>query len=284
MRSIDIPLCEAAINPYISIIGPIESAAKRISIMGSCNKVAGMTSPLILSAVLLKNATSLETTITKTTDLVLKNGLLTELASRIVPPYVILTGILIALAIFLRLSPLPEINTDKEEDKDTLIPQVAKTSVFQFPHLLLGVLCLFVYVGVEVLAGDAIGTYGKAQGLPLDVTKNFTSFTLLAMLLGYITGIFTIPKIISQQTGLKISAILGMIFSVGAFATTGYVAIGFIAALGLANALKCPAIFPPPITALAKFTNTRSRLLIMGIARGAIFPLVYRSLKHHLPF
>ncbi|HEX9514083.1 MAG TPA: sugar MFS transporter [Puia sp.] len=285
IQSTGMSLLQTAINPYISIIGPIESAAKRISIMGICNKVAGMTSPLILSAVLLKNATSLETTITKTTDLVLKNGLLTELASRIVPPYVILTGILIALAIFLRLSPLPEINTDKEEDKDTLIPQVAKTSVFQFPHLLLGVLCLFVYVGVEVLAGDAIGTYGKAQGLPLDVTKNFTSFTLLAMLLGYITGIFTIPKIISQQTGLKISAILGMIFSVGAFATTGYVAIGFIAALGLANALMWPAIFPLAISGLGKFTKTGSGLLIMGIAGGAIFPLVYSSLKDklHLP-
>ena len=253
--------------------------------MGICNKVAGIASPFILSAVLLKNATSLETTITQTTDLILKNSLLTELASRIVTPYVVLTTILIALAIFLRLSPLPEINTEKDDDQATLLPQVAKTSILQFPHLLLGVLCIFVYVGVEVLAGDAIGTYGKAQGLPLDVTKNFTSFTLMAMLAGYIAGIFTIPKIISQQTGLKISAVLGMIFSVGAFATTGYVAIAFIAALGLANALMWPAIFPLAISGLGKFTKTGAGLLIMGIAGGAIFPLVYSSLKDklHLP-
>ena len=285
IQSTGMSLLQTAMNPYMSIIGPIESAAKRISIMGICNKIAGIISPLILGVVLLKNATSLETTITHTTDLVLKNNLLAELASRIVPPYIVLTAILVSLGIFLRLSPLPEIDTDKEDEQDTLSPQVAKTSVFQFPHLLLGVLCIFVYVGVEVLAGDAIGTYGKAMGLPLDVTKNFTSYTLLAMLVGYVTGIFTIPKIISQQTGLKISAMLGLLFSIGAFATTGYVAIGFIAALGLANALMWPAIFPLAISGLGKFTKTGSGLLIMGIAGGAVFPLIYSSLKDkaHLP-
>jgi glucose/galactose transporter len=285
IQSTGMSLLQTAINPYISIIGPIESAAKRISIMGICNKVAGMISPLILGAVLLKNASSLEKSITGATDLVLKNELLTELASRIVPPYIILTAILVTLAILIRLSPLPEIDTDKEEDKGIHSQQDTRTSVFQFPHLLLGVLCLFVYVGVEVMAGDAIGTYGKSQGLPLDITKNFTFFTLLAMLFGYIAGIFTIPKIISQQTGLKISAVLGVIFSTGAFVTTGYTAIAFIALLGLANALMWPAIFPLAISGLGRFTKTGSGLLVMGIVGGGVFTLIYSSLKDkvHLP-
>ena len=286
IQSTGMSFLQTAVNPYISIIGPIDSAAKRISIMGICNKVAGMISPIILGAVLLNNATALEKSITGTTDKLAKETLLNELASRIVPPYIVLTSVLVALALLLRLSRLPEVDTDKEEaaaDLPTL--QNTKTSVFQFPHLLLGVLCIFVYVGVEVLAGDAIGTYGKAQGLPLDITKNFTFYTLLAMLVGYVAGIFTIPKIISQQTGLKISAVLGLIFATGTFLTTGYLAIAFIALLGLANALMWPAIFPLAISGLGKFTKIGSALLVMGIIGGGVFTPIYGILKDkvHLP-
>jgi glucose/galactose transporter len=175
-------------------------------------------------------------------------------------------------------SSLPEMDTDKNEDTVSAASK-SKTSIFQFPHLLLGVLCIFLYVGAEVLAGDAIGIYGRAEGLPLDVTRYFTTFTLLAMLLGYVAGVLTIPKIISQQQGLKISAMLGIIISVGIFSTHGYASIVLIALLGLANALMWPAIFPLAINRLGKFTKTGSALLIMGIAGGAVIPLVYSSLK-----
>ena len=284
VQSTGMSILQTAVNPYISIIGPIESAAKRISIMGICNKTAGMISPIVLGAVVLKNATALEGRINASKDAVVKTQLLDQLASRIVTPYIILTIVLVLLAVFIRLSPLPEIDTEEEA---VTTPGAAKTkdSIFQFPHLWLGVLCLFLYVGVEVMAGDAIGTYGKAQGLPLDITKYFTFFTLLAMLAGYVAGIFTIPGIISQQTGLKISAILGILFSIGAYFTTGYAAISFIALLGLANALMWPAIFPLAISGLGRFTKTGSALLIMGIVGGGILPLVYSNLKdvRHLP-
>ncbi|HZK65737.1 MAG TPA: sugar MFS transporter [Puia sp.] len=277
VQGMGLALLQTASNPYITIIGPIESAAKRISIMGICNKTAGMISPLILGALILKNATLLETQINATSNLAEKGSLLQELAERVITPYAIITGILILLAFMIWFSPLPEIDTDQEvrvvEDRK------GKSSVFQFPYLLLGVLCLFLYVGAEVMAGDAIGTYGKTQGLPLDVTKYFTFFTLAAMLVGYVAGIFTIPKIISQQTGLKISAVLGILFSTAVFLTHGYTSIVFIALLGLANAMIWPAIWPLAISGLGRFTKTGSALLIMGIAGGAIIPLIYSSLK-----
>lgn len=277
VQSTGMSILQTAVNPYISIIGPIESAAKRISIMGICNKIAGMISPIVLGAIVLKNATALETRINTSTNPIIKEGLLTQLASRIVPPYIILTIVLILLAVAIRLSPLPEIDTDKADA--TSPGHQAKKSIFEFPHLWLGVLCLFLYVGVEVMAGDAIGTYGKAQGLPLDITKYFTFFTLLAMLAGYVAGIFTIPSVISQQTGLKISAILGIFFSIGAWLSTGYVAISFIALLGLANALMWPAIFPLAISGLGRHTKTGSALLVMGIVGGGILPLLYSYFK-----
>lgn len=277
VQSAGMSILQTAVNPYISIIGPIESAAKRISIMGICNKTAGMISPIVLGAIVLKNATALEHGINTAIDPVIREGLLNQLASRVVPPYIILTVVLVLLAFLIRLSPLPEIDTNRSDAP--VAGRQAKDSIFQFPHLWLGVLCLFLYVGVEVMAGDAIGIYGKAQGLPLDITKYFTFFTLLAMLAGYVAGIFTIPSVISQQTGLKISAILGILFSIGAWLTTGYAAISCIALLGLANALMWPAIFPLAISGLGRFTKTGSALLVMGIIGGGILPLVYSYCK-----
>ncbi len=269
-------LLQTAVNPYISIIGPIESAAKRISIMGICNKVAGMLSPIILGALVLKNATAIESQVATATTALQKTQLLDELALRVIPPYIVMAVVLVLLALMIRQSKLPEI----EETGDS--PQTdtqEKSSVFQFPHLVLGVLCLFLYVGAEVMAGDAIGTYGKALGIPLDETKYFTTFTLFAMLAGYVAGIFTIPKIISQQKALSISAVLGIVFTICVFLSTGYMAITFIALLGLANALMWPAIFPLAIDGLGRFTKTGSALLIMGIAGGALMPLLYTTLK-----
>ena len=142
--------------------------------------------------------------------------LLSELAKRVITPYIIIAIILVIMAIMIKKSSLPEI-ASAEKERLSYKPSLQKTSVLQFPHLLLGVLCLFLYVGVEVMAGDAIGTYGKHMGMPLDQTKYFTAFTLFAMLAGYVIGIFTIPKIVSQQKALAISAILGIIFSTGCF-------------------------------------------------------------------
>ncbi len=279
IQGMGLALLQTASNPYISIIGPIESAAKRISIMGICNKIAGISSPLILSAVLLKDANSLEQNINKATSIAEKEGLLNALSARVINPYIILAVVLAILAFLLLKSPLPEPPAEEEENTTTINTASNKKSIWEFPHLLLGALCIFLYVGVEVMAGDAIGIYGKAMGMPLEETKKFTSFTLAAMLVGYVIGIFTIPKLISQQTALRVSALLGIAFSIGVFVTSGYTAIIFIALLGLANALMWPAIWPLAIDKLGKFTKTGSALLVMGIAGGAIIPLIYASLK-----
>jgi glucose/galactose transporter len=191
--------------------------------------------------------------------------------------------ILALLSFWILKSALPEI---KASDVNTQ-PQAstkAKTSIFQFPYLILGAICIFVYVGVEVMAGDAIGRYGKGFNIPTDETKYFTSFTLAGMLVGYVIGLITIPKFISQQTALKISALLGIVFTMAALFTTGYISVGFVAALGLANALMWPAIWPLAIDGLGKFTERGSALLIMGIAGGAIIPKIFASLKDAYDF
>ena len=268
-------LLQAASNPYISIIGPIESAAKRISIMGICNKIAGIIAPLVLSTIVLKNATALEEQINTATDAAQKSLLLDSLASRVIGPYIVMAIVLVIVAFFIKRSSLPEIDTSGNDAGST---GTEKTSILQYPYLLLGVLCIFLYVGVEVMAGDVIGTYGNQMGMSLDKTKYFTSFTLAAMLVGYIIGIITIPKIMSQSMSLRISAILGLIFTTCAYLTDGYTAVTFIALLGLANALMWPAIWPLAIDKLGKYTQLGAGLLVMGIVGGGVLPQVYGGL------
>ena len=275
-------LLQTASNPYVSILGPIESAAKRISIMGICNKTAGILSPIILSLFVLKGINKLEEKVNNAPSEQVKEAILNDFASKVYVPYLVMAVILLALALWILRSPLPEIKGS--EANVTQEGQRNKTSIFQFPHLWLGAICIFVYVGVEVMAGDAIGIYGKGFGIPTDQTKYFTSFTLGAMLLGYIAGLASIPKYISQQKALAVSAILGILFTAGAFLTSNYISVGFVAALGFANAMMWPSIFPLAINRLGRFTEKGAAILIMGIVGGAIIPKAFASLKEHYNF
>ena len=275
VQGMGLALLQTASNPYISIVGPIESAARRISIMGICNKVAGVLSPIILGAIVLEGASAIKTRIEDVGNAAVRAELLQALAHRVIGPYVVMAAVLVLLALMIRLSPLPEIDTDGDEGADG---GGRATSVFQFPHLVLGALCIFVYVGVEVMAGDVIGLYGKSLGLSLDTTKNLTWATLSCMVVGYILGILFIPRFIKQETALKISALIGLVLTPLAFVTHGYVSILFIALLGLANAPMWPAIFPMGIAGLGRFTKTGSAILIMGIAGGAVIPQIWARL------
>jgi len=266
-------LLQTASNPYITIVGPIESAAKRISIMGICNKLAGMLAPVILGAVVLHDSDTLETSLAAM-DAAARTVALDDLALRVIGPYTIMAIALFVLGLFVRFSPLPD-QVNEEEATHASTGSTGKSSVLQFPQLVFGALAIFFYVGAEVIAGDAIGVYGQSQGIPLSETKNFTAWTLGAMLVGYVIGIIAIPKFITQARALRFSAIAGLLFSVLAMCTSGYVSVFFIALLGLANALMWPAIWPLAIEGLGRFTKTGSALLIMGIAGGAVLTPIF---------
>ncbi len=277
VQGMGLALLQTASNPYISVIGPLESAASRISIMGICNKVAGALSPLILGAIVLKGASETEARVKAAASAAERLQLLQELSHRVITPYVVMAAVLFLLALLIRVSPLPEIDRTRDGGADGAVAE-GRASVWRYPHLLLGVLCIFVYVGVEVMAGDVIGPYAKSLGLALDQVKNLTSYTLWSMVAGYTIGVFMIPKHLKQETALKLSAISGIGLACAAYATTGRTAITFIALLGFANSLMWPAIFPLAIDGLGRFTKIGSALLIMGIAGGAIVPQVYGRL------
>jgi len=274
-------LLQTASNPYISILGPIDSAAQRIAFMGICNKFAGILAPLLIGALVLHGIGDLDQQV-KAADPAARTMLLDTFAAKIHLPYMIMAGALVLLAVWVVRSSLPEIKPAGANDERAI--GHSGRSIFSFPHLWLGVLCLFLYVGVEVMAGDAIGTYGQGFGLPLDQTKFFTAFTLGAMLLGYVVGLLVIPRFVSQQRYLAVSAMLGVLFTLGAYITHGYASVMFVAALGFANAMMWPAIFPLAIKGLGRHTEAASALLIMGIVGGALIPQVFVHLKEHIDF
>jgi MFS transporter, FHS family, L-fucose permease len=291
-------LLQTASNPYITIIGPRESAAKRISIMGIANKFAGAIAPIILASIILKDSHILEEKLASAADAASRGILLDELALRVIGPYIIMAVILVLLGLLLKFAHLPEVDTDAEEESAGETNST-RTSIWQFPHLLLGVVALFFYVGVEVIAGDTIIRYGQSIGISMESAKYYTSLTLVAMIIGYLAGIALIPKYLRQVTALRICTLLGVIFSLGAILTPASlsfslpfadlvtfnplslelpVTVLFVALLGLANALVWPAMWPLALNGLGRFTKTGSAMLIMAIAGGAILPLLYGKL------
>ncbi len=291
-------LLQTASNPYITIIGPPESAAKRMSIMGIANKFAGAIAPIILASIILKDSKVLEDKLAQAADQVIRTGLLDELAGRVIMPYLVMAAVLVLLGLLLRFAHLPEVDTDAE-DETSSESYSRKTSVWQFPHLILGVIALFFYVGVEVIAGDSIIRYGQSIGIAMESAKFYTSLTLFGMIIGYSSGIIFIPRYISQVTALKLCTIFGVIFSLGAILTPAHlvftipfidimtlksielvlpVTVLFVALLGLANSLVWPAMWPLTLNGLGRFTKTGSALMVMAIAGGALLPLLYGKL------
>ena len=275
IQGIGMTLLQTASNPYITILGPMESAAKRIAIMGIANKVAGGLGSVIFGAILLSGIDGIKEKL-NIVDETEKESLLNTMADSVITPYIVMAIVLFLLGLLIRKAPLPNVEAAPIEVSES--GEKAKTSILQFPHLWLGVLALFLYVGVEVVAGDTIISYGISLNIPVEEAKFFTLFTLMAMVVTYALGVFLIPKYISQSFALKVSAILGIILSFCIVYTSGFTSVLFVAALGIANALVWPAIWPLALTGLGKFTKTASALLIMAISGGAIIPPLYGTL------
>jgi glucose/galactose transporter len=272
-------LLQTAANPYVTILGPIESAAKRISVMGIANKVAGALGSLIFGALLLSGIDEVNEKIS-TVSGPEKEVMLDNMANSVYVPYLVMAAVLALLAVLIRKAPLPHV--EAEPIKETVQGQSEKTSIFQFPQLIFGVVTLFMYVGVEVIAGDSIIAYGLSLGLPVEQAKWFTTFTLFAMVGTYALGVILIPKIISQKTALLLSGLLGIILSLVIVNTSGFTSVLLVASLGIANALVWPAVWPLALDGLGKFTKTAAAFLIMAISGGAILTPLYGRLVDYL--
>ncbi|MDN7126101.1 glucose/galactose MFS transporter [Pseudidiomarina terrestris] len=281
-------LLQTASNPYIVRIGPHESAAARIAIMGILNKLAGVFAPLFFTWLVLADFPNVSAASIAELSASERAAQVSAMAANIIPPYVGMGIAMFVLALGLFGIKLPHIREEAPSGADV------HTSVLRYPQLVLGAMALFFYVGVEVIAGDTIGMYGSRLGLAN--YSSLTSYVMAAMVIGYVLGLLLIPRLLSQQQALTASAALGLLFS-GALLmssdTSTAIAsllwgwssvpvvpnsVALLALLGLANAMVWPAIWPLALADLGKFTARGSAILIMGIAGGAVLPLVYGGL------
>ena len=285
-------ILQIASNPYIVKIGPKETAAVRISIMGILNKLAGFLAPIVFTTLVLGEFAEVNVQSIAALTESERIAQIAALAGGLVLPYTYMAIALLVLAVLLKLSSLPDLVLEKPESVD------AETgSLKAYPQLILGVITLFLYVGVEVIAGDTIGLFGSQLGL--DNATSLTSYTMAFMVLGYLIGLVLIPRFIDQAHALAGSAILGIILSIAIVFSDvqstsissvlwGWLgiaelpnAITLIAILGFANALIWPAVWPLALDGLYSLTARGSAWLIMGISGGAVLPVLYGFLAEH---
>lgn len=268
-------LLQTAANPYITILGPIESAGQRNSIMGVFNKIAGILSQRLVGPILLLNADSIITGIT-TMSAADKLAALDTMALRVINPYIIITVLLLVMAIIMWVVALPVV---EEEEANAAPEGYSHKSIWLFPNLLLGVFALFCAEGTESITSYYIIPYGQSMGFTTAASQVFVDYIIYAMLAGYIVGILVIPKYITQARALATCAMLGICFSIGAMLTTGLSSVLCVIAMGFCNALNWPCIWPLALNGLGRFTKTAAAFLIMAIAGDAIFPVLYAQLN-----
>ncbi|OOG73677.1 sugar MFS transporter [Algoriphagus sp. A40] len=274
---------QTAANPYVTVLGPKERAAQRISVMGIFNKGAGILAPIIFAAVILRVGDTELFQQLETMAEAEKNAALDELIRRVIVPYAVVGTVLLALGILVRFSPLPEIDTE-HESIELAEANSGKTSILQFPHLILGAVGIFLHVGTQVIAIDTVIAYANSFGIGLMEAKVFPSYTLASTILGYLIGISLIPKVISQVNILRICTLLGSVFTLLIIFTSGQVtllgitsdvSIWFVVLLGLANSLVWAGIWPLALDGLGRFTKLGASVMIMGLCGNAIMPLIY---------
>ncbi|MEY2596414.1 MAG: hypothetical protein RI965_1686 [Bacteroidota bacterium] len=286
---VGLAILQTAANPYITILGPKESAAQRISIMGIFNKGAGIVAPLLFAAVVLKATDTDLFAQLSSMSADQKAPLLDELIRRVIKPYMVVGTVLFLLGLLVRFSPLPEIDTEKESE-EVAHANAEKKSIFDFPHLILGALAIFLHVGTQIISIDTIINYAISMNIPLLEAKSFPAYVLTATIIGYIMGIIAIPKYISQVNALRLCTTLGITLTF--LITTNHtevnilghhtsISIWFVVLLGLANSLVWAAIWPLALDGLGRFTKLGASLLIMGLSGNALIPLVYGSIADH---
>ena len=276
-------IIQTAANPYITILGPIERAAQRFSLMGIFNKGAGILAPLVFASVILKatdNDLFRQIPMMSADE---KEIALTELIRRVIVPYICLGLLLVGCAVFMRFSPLPEINTE-HESPELAETNATKNTIFHFPHLILGAIGIFVHVGAQVIAVDTVISYANSMDVQILEAKAFPSYTLTAQVCGYVLGLVTIPRFIKQVNALRFCTMLGtvltllIVYAHGNVTILGHntdVSIWFVVLLGFANSLIWAGMWPLALDGLGKFTKIGASVMIMGLCGNAIMPLVY---------
>ncbi len=275
-------ILQSVANPFVTIIGPHESAAKRISVMGICNKFAGIIAPLLFAALVIRPE---DKAIMEQVEAGLlagsaKDMALDEMIRGVIVPYAILSVILFVFGILFYKSPIRDINPDR--DNRTAETGEARKSVWRYPYLVLGVIALFAHLGSQQISVSTIIGYAQGMGMSLEAAKVFPSYALICILSGYILGVIVIPNYITQQKALVVCTVTGLILSVLVLVLPQEASIWSLVLLGIPNSLIYAGIWPLAIRGLGKWTSMGSSLLVMALCGNAVLSLLYGYVSDHI--
>jgi MFS transporter, FHS family, L-fucose permease len=275
-------LLQAAVNPYVANIGPIQSTAQRVGFLGLANKIAGIFSITVLGSLFLLNADDIIASIGKA-GITERARILDLYALKIVGPYIVISSVLLLLAALIYFSNLPEINESKVESDGIARELKPRSSIFHYPWLILGVISMLFAISCEIIPVDGIIIYSRSLGIPIEEARHFPTYTLVAMLLGYLSSIILIPKYLSQNRALQLCAVWGILLSIGSFLGAGRISIYCLILTGVGTAMLWGTIWGLSLRELGKYTKIGSAMLLMGIIGGAVLPVLFGRLIDHNP-
>lgn len=275
-------ILQSVANPFVTIIGPYESAAKRISVMGICNKFAGIIAPLVFAALVIRpqDKEVMDMVEAGLLDGPAKEAALDGMIRGVIVPYVVLAVLLFVFGIIFFKSPVQDINPNNANASDS--SDGDRKSIWSYPYLVLGVIALFCHLGSQQISVSTIIGYAQSTGLDLEAAKVFPSYTLGCILLGYLLGVFFIPKYISQQKSLVVCTITGLVLSTLVLILPLRASIWSLVLLGIPNSLIYAGIWPLAIRGLGRWTSLGSSLLVMALCGNAVLPLIYGYVSDHI--
>ncbi len=275
-------ILQSVANPFVTIIGPHESAAKRISVMGICNKFAGIIAPLLFAAVVIRpqDKAIMESIEAGLLEGTAKQVALDQMIHGVIVPYVVLAAFLFIFGIIFYKSPIKDINPNT--DNKSTGTEGDRQSVWAYPYLILGVIALFCHLGSQQISIATIIEYARGLGYSIDAAQVFPSYTLGCILIGYLLGILFIPKYISQQKALVVCTVTGLILSILVLVLPGKSSLWAVVLLGIPNSLIYAGIWPLAIRGLGKWTTLGSSLLVMMLCGSAIMTLLYGLMTDYM--
>jgi FHS family L-fucose permease-like MFS transporter len=274
-----VTILQVAANPYVTILGPPATASSRLNLTQAFNTLGDTVAPYFGSILILGGAATAAAHAASTHGAELTRA---QQASSVKLPYYVLAGILILLAAAIALYKFPRLEVTKDFRPGSMADE-KQDSVWNHPHLYLGAIAIFIYVGAEVSIGSFLVKYladPTIAGMPLEAAAKMVAFYWGGMMVGRFVGSALMQKISAPKL-LALSGV-GAAFLVGcSLLGTGHFAEITILAVGLFNSIMFPTIFTLAVAELGPLTGRGSGLVVQGIVGGAVIPVFMGYLADH---
>jgi FHS family L-fucose permease-like MFS transporter len=267
-----ITLLQVAANPYVTALGPVDTASSRLNLTQAFNSLGTTLAPYFGALLILSNAIKNTDELASLNTEQLSVYQATQ-AAAVQNPYLFLAAVLFALAALFALLKLPKIAL---EPGNQSIQTDEQGSAWQSPVLLLGAGAIFVYVGGEVAIGSfMVNFFGQPEiaGLTEQQAGKYISFYWGGAMVGRFVGA-AVMRQIRPATVLVFNAAMAVLLVLTAVFSRGELAMWALLAVGLCNSIMFPTIFSLALTGLGKHAGQGSGILCAAIVGGAIIPLL----------